>query len=51
MKKYLTIILLIGFVGMSLLGFIGMPHQMSEHSGSDCLASLVVGEKPVSGGE
>ena len=44
MKKYLTIILLIGFVGMSLLGFIGMPHQMSEHSGSDCLASLVVGK-------
>lgn len=40
--KYLAIILLIGFMGMGLFGFIGMPHQMSEHSGSDCLASFVV---------
>lgn len=41
--KYLTLILLIGFIGMGLFGFIGMPHQMSEHSGSDCIASFVVG--------
>lgn len=41
--KYLAIILLIGFMGMGLFGFIGMPHQMSGHSGSDCLASFVVG--------
>lgn len=41
--KYLTTILLIGFVGIALFGFIGMPHQMSGHSGSDCLASFVVG--------
>ena len=41
--KYLTIILLIGFVSIALFGFIGMPHQMSGHSSSDCLASFVVG--------
>lgn len=41
--KYLALILLIGFIGMGLFGFIGMPHQMSEHSDSDCLASFVVG--------
>lgn len=40
--KYLALILLIGFIGMGLFGFIGMPHQMSGHSGSDCLASFVV---------
>lgn len=43
--KFLALILLIGFIGMGLFGFIGMPHQMSghsEHSGSDCLASFVV---------
>lgn len=41
--KYLAIILLIGFIGMGLFGFIGMPHQMSGHSDSECLASFVVG--------
>lgn len=41
--KYLTTILLIGFVSIALFGFIGIPHQMSGHSGSDCLASFVVG--------
>lgn len=40
--KFLTIILLIGFVGIALFGFIGMPHQMSEHLSSDCIASFVV---------
>lgn len=40
--KFLTLILLIGFIGMGLFGFVGMPHQMSEHSDSDCLASFVV---------
>lgn len=48
--KYLTTILLIGFVGISLFGFIGMPHQMSEHSGSDCFASFVVGKSLCSDG-
>ena len=40
--KYLATILLIGFVGVAIFGFMWMPHQMSSHSGSDCLASLVV---------
>lgn len=40
--KYLTLILLIGFMGKGLFGFVAMPHQMSEHSSSDCLASFVV---------
>ena len=44
MKKYLATILLIGFVGVALFGFAWMPHQMSGHSGSDCLASFVVGK-------
>ena len=42
--KYLATILLIGFVGVALFGFAWMPHQMSGHSGSDCLASFVVGK-------
>src|SRR3989338_8071977 len=42
MKKYLATILLIGFLGVAMFGFMWMPHQMSSHSGSDCLASLVV---------
>ncbi len=42
--KFLTTILLIGFIGIALFGFIGMPHQMSGHSGSGCLASFVVGK-------
>ncbi len=45
--KQITIILLIGFVGMALFGFIGigMSHHVSAHSSSDsdCLASFVVG--------
>lgn len=40
--KFLTLILLIGFIGIALFGFIGIPHQMSEHSSSDCIASFVV---------
>jgi hypothetical protein len=44
MKKYLATILLIGFVGVAIFGFMWMPHQMSGHSGSDCIASLVVGK-------
>src|SRR3989338_9802654 len=40
--KYLATILLIGFVGVALFGLAWMPHQMSDHAGSDCLASLVV---------
>ena len=44
MKKYLATILLIGFVGVALFGLAWMPHQMSGHSGSDCLASFVVGK-------
>lgn len=27
---------------MAMFGFMAMPHQMSGHSGSDCLASFVV---------
>ena len=42
--KYLATILLIGFVGVAIFGFVWMPHQMSGHSGSDCIASLVVGK-------
>ncbi|MBM2818010.1 MAG: hypothetical protein HW401_600 [Parcubacteria group bacterium] len=42
--KYLATILLIGFVGVALFGFVWMPHQMSDHVGSDCIASLVVGK-------
>ncbi|MBU6431055.1 MAG: hypothetical protein KGJ58_02610 [Patescibacteria group bacterium] len=41
--KFLATILLMGFMGMALFGLIGMTHQMSGHSGSDCLASFVVG--------
>ena len=44
MKKYLATILLIGFVGVAIFGFMWMPHQMSDHAGSDCIASLVVGK-------
>ena len=44
MKKYLATILLIGFVGVALFGLAWMPHQMSDHPGSDCLASFVVGK-------
>lgn len=40
--KYLALILLIGFVSIALFGFVAIPHQMSGHSGSDCLASFVV---------
>ena len=36
--------LLIGFVSVAIFGFVWMPHQMSEHSGSDCIASLIVGK-------
>ena len=36
--------LLIGFAGVAIFGFVWMPHQMSSHSGSDCIASLVVGK-------
>jgi len=42
--KLLATILLIGFVGVVIFGFMWMPHQMSGHSGSDCIASLVVGK-------
>jgi len=27
-----------------MFGFMWMPHQMSDHAGSDCIASLVVGK-------
>ena len=42
--KFVALILLIGFVGVAIFGFVWMPHQMSGHSGSDCIASLVVGK-------
>lgn len=43
--KFISLVLLIGFLTISLFGFAMMPHQMSkhsEHSSSDCLASFVV---------
>lgn len=40
--KFIISMLLIGFIGMTLFGFMVMPHQTSEHSNFDCIASFVV---------
>lgn len=41
--KYLKILLIVGFISMSLFGFTVISHEMADHSGSDCFGSFVLG--------